>query len=201
VTFILLALLGCGGGHRYPGGGDLENQLEREVVALQQKTRALEDQLQTCGEGETALYAEVHQIFVGTEVRVAKDGRHLLIVLPADYAFGTDLHLRTEARMAFDLVGAALNAHPDAEVQITGHTEDRMLNGEELAEFGDMYGMGFVMSSRIRNALVHDFGVRTERIVIATAGQGQPIADNDTPLGQRMNRRVVVRIDEPGRAP
>ncbi|TNE87164.1 MAG: OmpA family protein [Deltaproteobacteria bacterium] len=197
----LLLAMGCAPRHAYPGGGDLEDQLEREVVALQQKTRMLETALETCGEGETKMYAAIHQIFAGSEVIVDKHGRYTIITLPADYAFGSEMTLRSEARMAFDLLALVLKENPDVDVSITGHTETRMLNAAELERFGDLWGLGFFMASSLRNVLVEEFSIPARRFVVGSAGGGRPVSDNDTEHGQRANRRLVVTLDEPARAP
>lgn len=199
MIWLALLLVGCGG-YR-DNGRSLEDQLEREVVALHQKARTLEAALETCGEGETQLYTAVHQIFAGSEVVVEKHGRFTTITLPAHYAFGSELTLRDEARMAFDLVSTVLQSNPDVKVQITGHTEQRMLSGKELVRFGDLWGLGYTMASTLRNELVDQFDIETSRFIVASAGPGQPLADNDTELGQRTNRRIVVHLDEPARAP
>ena len=79
----LLLGVACAPRHTYPGGGELEDQLEREVVALQQKSRSLEAALATCGEAESRLYTNVHQIFAGSEAVVSREGRFTSITLPA----------------------------------------------------------------------------------------------------------------------
>lgn len=198
---MLLWCLACAPRHAYPGGGDLEDQLEREVVALQQKSRALSAALETCGEEESSLFTNVHQIFAGSEVEVSRRGRFTSVTLPAHYAFGSELTLRTEARMAFDLLSMVLKENPGATVQITGHTEVRMLSQEEKDRFGDALGLGFFLARTVHDALVLDFGVEPARVVIASAGDQRPVTENDTRAGQRVNRRVVILIDEPVRAP
>jgi outer membrane protein OmpA-like peptidoglycan-associated protein len=198
---VLLLAVACAPRHNYPGGGGLEDQLEREVVALQQKARSLESALATCGEEESRLYTNVHQIFAGSEAVVSREGRFTSVTLPAHYAFGSEVTLRREARMAFDLLSMVLEETPGATLQITGHTESRMLTSQEQAQFADMMGLGFFMARTLRDALVEDFGVEASRVVVASVGAERPVAENDTPAGQRANRRVVVLIDEPVLAP
>ena len=103
--------------------------------------------------------------------------------------------------MAFDLLSMVLKETPGATIQITGHTETRMLSAQEVTQFQDMMGLGVFMARSLRDALVEDFGVEASRVVIASAGSERPVAENDTPAGQRANRRLVVLIDEPVRVP
>lgn len=71
-------------------------------------------------------------------------------------------------------------------VRLTGHTDDR---GSEAAN--DLMGLGRAWSTSL--LLVAD-GLQAERIELATAGERQPIAPNDTPEGRAANRRVTADL-------
>ena len=45
-------------------------------------------------------------------------------------------------------------------------------------------------AASVKNELVKSFGVNGDRLVTDGAGEGQPVAANDTPANKALNRRV-----------
>lgn len=72
-------------------------------------------------------------------------------------------------------------------LRLTGHTDDR---GTPAAN--DLMGLGRAWSTSL---LLVAEGVQAERIELASAGEREPIAPNDTPEGRAANRRVTADVE------
>lgn len=198
--FLLIALLGCPKPTTYPDGRGIEGQLEREIIALTERTKQLEAENRLCAEGgkPAPLYAELHQILVSKEVTVATTGAVTVVTMPETHLFGADsVSIREEAYVTLDLLGTALAAHRDLSVVIEGHTAD--IAPTLLAKsYPDLTDLGYFRATLVADVLEDRFGVPPEMVTLATRGPYKPIASNDTVAGQAKNARVVVMIYPPG---
>ena len=198
MRLLLLLLLGaCGAPRSGPG---LHDQLEREVIALHQKVRSLEEALETCDQQESSpdpIHRELHQILSGTRVDVRREGRVTVLVFPADLVFRDDLALREEARMPLDLLATALAKHEGHRVLVEGHTDDRAPTGALGQRYPDNWALSHARARAVARSLIEDFGVDEARFTLVARAHHDPVATNDTEAGQRRNRRIVVRLETP----
>ncbi len=80
-------------------------------------------------------------------------------------------------------IAAILNEVPDVKVKIVGHTD---ADGADAANLD----LSKRRAASVKNELVKSFGVNGDRLVTDGAGEGQPVAPNDTPANKALNRRV-----------
>mgnify|MGYP002387898519 FL=1 len=80
-------------------------------------------------------------------------------------------------------IAAILNEVPDVKVKIVGHTDS---DGADAANLD----LSKRRAASVKNELVKSFGVNGDRLVTDGAGEGQPVAANDTPANKALNRRV-----------
>ncbi len=199
-ALISVLLLGCPKPTVYPDGRGIEGQLEREIIALTERTRQLEAESRQCAEGgkPAPLYAELRQIIVSKEVTVASTGVVTTVTLPETHLFGADgVSIREEAYVTLDLLGSALASHRDLSVVIEGHTSD-VAPPLIAKDYADLTDVGYFRATLVADALETKFGVPPEMVTLATRGPYKPIASNDTVAGQTKNARVVVLIYPPG---
>ena len=194
----LLLAVGCA------KSSQLEKQLESEVIALQYKVRSLEQLAKTCsGDGPgDRLFAELNQVFNGSEVAVKKRGRITILEMPVTYLFSERrLDVRDEAKMGLDLLATALNLNPKHSIRLEGHAAQGPVpaNAPRFADDNWMYT--FVQAHALLDILVDDFGVSENRFTLISRSSHQPISDNDTESGKTKNRRIVVFIYPPGMNP
>ena len=84
-------------------------------------------------------------------------------------------------------VAEKLSEYPNATARIEGHTDNtgpRQLN-ERLS---------LARANSVKSALVNDYNVDASRLTTEGFAWDQPIADNNTPEGRAMNRRVFATI-------
>lgn len=185
----------------YPDGRGIEGQLEREIVALQQRLRTLEDEARTCRDGTRtdAVYAELHQVLSGNDVELSHQGVVTIVSMPEAHLFGSDgASIRDEARVTLDLLATVLNKHGKHLVVVEGHTADVAPSAQLARRYPSLVDLSYSRAASIVRVLVDRFGVREERFTIAARGPHAPVASNDTPAGQALNRRIVVYIYPPG---
>ena len=79
-----------------------------------------------------------------------------------------------------------LAAFPDAQVEVQGHTDDIGSDASNLALSQDRADsvLAYLVSS----------GVDAERLTAVGYGETVPVADNETPEGRQINRRVVFEV-------
>ncbi|MEY2924156.1 MAG: hypothetical protein RLZZ337_704 [Bacteroidota bacterium] len=90
--------------------------------------------------------------------------------------------IKTESFVILDSLVTILNANPNLRVQIEGHTDNQ---GDADANID--------LSQKRANALKRylvEKGIGTARLTPVGYGETKPIADNETPEGRALNRRV-----------
>lgn len=78
--------------------------------------------------------------------------------------------------------------HPGAKMIVEGHSDSvgRMTDNQRLS---------LKRAEAVRRYLIDQEGIAPERLEARGLGEIEPIADNATPEGRQLNRRVVIRIE------
>ncbi|MCB9780653.1 MAG: OmpA family protein [Alphaproteobacteria bacterium] len=180
-----------------PKDAELIRSLDAEIIAVRQKNAMLQAELANCSEGEleSDLYAQLTQVFSGTEVWVAREGARSVVVIPGSVLFRPgETTIREEATMVLDLLATALKLHPDTQAWIIGHTDDHALSGTLKRKYDDNWGLSTARARAFMDRLVTDFEMDPDRFTVAGRGPSDPIDVNDTPEGRERNRRIVVVV-------
>jgi len=189
----LLVGVACGAGKTY----NLEEQLEREVIALNQTVRKLKVEAANCSDaGADTIYSDLTQIFKGSEVTVARKAGVTIVTLPVSHLFADaySLRFREEAQMTLDLLSTALKLHPQHEITVEGHTNDKVLPSDLVRRYGSHLDLSFQYAAAVMQRMSDSYQVDDTRFSVAARGQWAPIASNDVTSGQDRNQRVTVRI-------
>ena len=195
---LLLPFTGCA---IFQSGGpsdqqQLVAQLDREVMALTDMNRRLEEKAASCDEAQADdIYAELHQAFNYSEVTVERDGAVTLVQIPGEQLFAPgSVRVRQEAEMVLDLLSTALMSHPGRKVMVVGHTDDQPIN---TRQYPSNWELSSARAAAFTRALAEEYNVDTTTFTVGGRAHLDPIADNATPEGRASNRRIVVHI-QPG---
>ena len=94
--------------------------------------------------------------------------------------------LKPESKIVLDQVVQVLNTYPDHKISIIGHTDNVGLEAKnEILS---------IERARTCYKYLVAKGVSPVRIIIGGMGEKAPIADNDTPEGRSLNRRVEFKL-------
>lgn len=121
------------------------------------------------------------------DAAVERQGDKLYVALPSGVLFDVDRDkVRTEARNSLVTAADVLVKYPDTYVTVEGHTDSSGSHdyNQSLSERRAM---------RVRDVLVES-GVPAGRLSVRGYGETDPIADNATPEGRQLNRRVQLEI-------
>lgn len=180
----------------------LIGQLDREIIALKQKVKILEERLGGCATGGEPgpIYPELVQVFAGTPVTVERSGATTVVTIPGDLLFATpgDVAVREEAEFALDLLATALKLHMDVQVTLVGHTDSDPPPRQALKLYPSNWELSSARALAVTRALVEGHGVPYTRFTVAGRADLDPLTGNDTPEGRATNRRVVAHLS-PGK--
>lgn len=106
-----------------------------------------------------------------------------------DVTFARDSdELDATAQRTLGEVGRALLEHPDASVELNGHTDST-----GSATYNESLAMR--RAQAIRDFLTANFpGLSASRFQLESFGENRPVADNDTESGRGQNRRVEITL-------
>jgi outer membrane protein OmpA-like peptidoglycan-associated protein len=103
------------------------------------------------------------------------------------FAAGAAL-IAPESQNALDELSKDLAACPEAVVHIEGYTDS---DGDERANLA----LSVARAEAVVEALILR-RISPDRLYAVGYGEANPIADNTTPAGRRLNRRIVVTIPD-----
>lgn len=123
----------------------------------------------------------------GTGVEVLREGDNLLVRMPAGLTFAYDrAEVQPQFRPTLDQVAAVLRDNPQTLIDIYGHTD-------ATGAAGYNQGLSERRAGSVANYL-SAAGIDPRRMATRGFGLTQPIADNRTPEGQALNRRVELKV-------
>jgi outer membrane protein OmpA-like peptidoglycan-associated protein len=132
---------------------------------------------------EAKLRAELQ----GTGVSVTRIGDNITLNMPGNVTFDTDSSaLRPQFFGVLNSVGKVLTEYDKTVVEVAGHTD---------STGSDSYNMQ--LSQRRANTVgeyLYTQGIMDQRIMSVGMGEHHPIADNSTPEGRQLNRRVEITL-------
>lgn len=196
VPLSVLVLLPTGCFSAGMGNDKLVHQLDREIIACRERVERLEASQNWDSDEPSPIYAELVQIFAGSEVAVDRQGPVTRVTFSAALLFAArSLRIRSEAGMYLDLMSTALDLHPDFAIEVRGHTDDTPTGG---GYFPTNWELSAARAAAVARELIDEYEVEPARVTISGRGAFEPVADNDTPEGRAANRRVEVYIIPPG---
>lgn len=127
-------------------------------------------------------------------VRVDEDG-NLEITLESDVTFGSgQTALTTEGKRSIQSLKSLLTGKYGAyQLRIVGHTDSEPLQ-KTKPKFHDNRGLGAERALEVTRFMETSMGIDPKRMVSASRGEHEPVADNKTEAGRRKNRRVEVVV-------
>ena len=167
------------------------------VVGLLTKGDKLQNALIGAGVGALAgggvgYYMDVQEKklrdrMAGTGVTVTRMGDNITLNMPSNITFALNsADLNQQFFNALDGVSMVLKEYDKTVIEVAGHTD---------SSGSDQYNQA--LSERRAQAVagyLGSHGVKTQRLITVGAGEGHPIASNDTEQGRSQNRRVELTI-------
>jgi outer membrane protein OmpA-like peptidoglycan-associated protein len=137
--------------------------------------------------------AAMEQATKGTGVSVSQTAdNQLKLDIPSDFSFDSGRYaIKPNMRPILNRFATTLNQNPVTTVKIIGHTDN---TGSDAINSP----LSVNRASATRDYLIAH-GVAMNRISIDGRGSHAPIADNMTPAGRAMNRRVEIFVAEAAR--
>jgi outer membrane protein OmpA-like peptidoglycan-associated protein len=121
------------------------------------------------------------------EADVVRQGDRLYVALPSGILFDVDKdRVNPEAQNSLATAADILIKYPDTYVTVEGHTDST--GSHEYNQ-----GLSERRAMRVQDVLIRS-GVPPGRLSIRGYGETDPIADNSTPEGRQLNRRVQFEI-------
>jgi chemotaxis protein MotB len=179
---------------------------EQELINLQVRRQDLQQALQESNlqlamlrevETETKRRNEIYAQFVGRLQDMIDAGQlsvnirngRIVIELPNNILFDSGrADLNKGGRQALTQVAGILAQFRDRRFQVEGHTDDRPIHSAR-------YPSNWELSAARALAVVHllvQVGVDSRNLSAAGFGEYQPRADNASPQGRQLNRRIEI---------
>jgi outer membrane protein OmpA-like peptidoglycan-associated protein len=131
--------------------------------------------------------AKLREQLVNTGVQVVRQGDHIVLSMPGNITFATDsANLNSGFYSVLDSVALVLNEYDKTLIEIAGHTDNTGTDAynQELAVRRANGVADYLRSRKILAMRVEAFGL----------GEQYPVADNSTPEGRQLNRRVELTL-------
>ncbi len=179
----------------------LVNKLDREIIALQQQTKYLEQAAEDCTDQAAPpdeLHMELHQVFSYMGIEVTREGRSTKLTLPGNELFAPgSVRIRDEAEKYLDLLATALDLHPEHGIHVEGHTDDTPITGRLAKTYPTNWELSSARAAAIAVHLAKEYSLSASRFTVAGRAHYSPLADNSTTEGRALNRRVIFTITPP----
>lgn len=176
--------------------------MNAELLEASGKIGSLETEVQALGQerdeirvrfAELRLKLESDLESRNVEIEQLK-GNMTVIRLASDILFDPgSAALKDVGRDALALIADALNAFPDRQISLEGHTDSVPISERLQPVYATNWELSTARAARAVRYL-QSRGVTPERIRVVGYGQYRPVADNDDPALRALNRRLEIML-------
>jgi outer membrane protein OmpA-like peptidoglycan-associated protein len=167
---------------------EAENQTEQaeqaRQAALSQSQEAEREKQEAIRQKEelrARLLAQLNQV-----LQTRDTARGLIVSMPDVLFAFNKYNLKPEARERLAKISGIVMAYPDLKLQVEGHTDS--IGSEEYNQT-----LSEKRASSVRAYLISS-GVKPDHVTAEGYGKANPVADNSSPTGRKLNRRVDMVV-------
>ncbi len=160
---------------------DAQNQLAQAQLATQQAEQEKNEAIQQKEQMRQRLQAQLNQV-----LQTRDSARGLIVSMP-DVLFDFNKYtLKPEAREKLAKISGIVLAYPDLKLNIEGYT-DSIGSDQYNLELSDK------RANSVKGYLISQ-GVKPDNVSSTGFGKADPVADNSTAAGRKLNRRVEMVV-------
>ncbi len=115
-----------------------------------------------------------------------------IILRPQFKILSAELSTNDQAQLA--PVVARLRELKIIHIYLTGHTDNVRIRPRARHLFADNYALSLARAHSVEQYLVRALNLAPDQTTLTAKGPDEPIADNQTPEGRALNRRVELRV-------
>lgn len=178
--------------------GDIKDSVNKDSKSIEKMSdKELKKKLEAVGEKESEkiseqIEKEIEKKNLGNVVNVDFNGQYVEITMNGALLFNPGkAKLKAEAEPVLEKLSEILQRYADHDIEVQGHTDNvpqksrRFENNDVLSMYRALYVADYIRGhAKIDPAKIYSSG----------RGEYDPIADNSTPEGRAMNRRVTIKI-------
>ncbi len=180
--------------------GETVSEDVAESAAADAEAEALEEAMEKLAEAEmeeSEALAEMIQEAVdekdmNREIDIEFTAQYVQLTLKGSLLFDSgSTELKPDALPVLDQVGVILERYAQSTIEIEGHTDNVPMSGAKYSN-NDELSSGRALS--VFNYLLSTANLDPAMVKHSGRGEYVPVADNSTPEGRTMNRRVEIKI-------
>ncbi len=174
--------------------GDVVSEDVAEAVEeLKEAIEELEQaQMEESEQMAEAIQEAIDERDLGKEIDVEFTSQYVQLTLKGSLLFDSgSTELKADVLPVLDQVGVILQRYPGSVIEIEGHTDNVPMSGAKYSN-NDELSSGRALS--VFNYLLSITNLDPALVKHSGRGEYVPVADNSTPEGRTMNRRVEIKI-------
>ena len=174
--------------------GDVVSEDVAEAVEeLKEAIEELEQaQMEESEQMAEAIQEAIDERDLGKEIDVEFTSQYVQLTLKGSLLFDSgSTELKADVLPVLDQVGVILQRYPGSIIEIEGHTDNVPMSGAKYSN-NDEVSSGRAVS--VCNYLLSITNLDPALVKHSGRGEYVPVADNSTPEGRTMNRRVEIKI-------
>jgi chemotaxis protein MotB len=102
--------------------------------------------------------------------------------------------LSERGRALLTRVAATLRSIEDRNIVVEGHTDSTPLTGDSLARWGSNWELSTARATHVVRFLSESCEVPGDHLIASGRAAFEPLGDNETPRGRRLNRRIELTL-------
>jgi chemotaxis protein MotB len=173
--------------------------LEEEYANTQTLLNASQNKLKTMSqiEAETKkrneIYArfvkQLHKMIDAGQLSVSIEKGRIVLNLPNNVLFATGhASVNPEGKKVLQQIASVLKEFKDRKFQVEGHTDNVPIKS---ARYPSNWELSTARALNVVHLMIQE-GIEPQNISAAGYGEFQPRADNSTPEGRKLNRRIEI---------
>jgi chemotaxis protein MotB len=161
---------------------DLRKLLQQQREAVENLRKKMADALVGFNSNELQVFIKNGRVYVSLQES---------LLFPSGSAV-----VNPKGKQALGTLSQVLNANPDINVVVEGHTDSVPIHGK----YEDNWALSTARANAIARILIDNYQVDPTRIVASGRSKFEPVDTNDTPEGRQRNRRTEIilapKLDE-----
>jgi chemotaxis protein MotB len=173
----------------------LSGQVEQYRSEANSAEKIRQDRARTTREMEVRLRDALKDGVSAGSILIASDADRVQLRLAESALFDSGgLEINAGGREMLKNIARVATGGPVREVEVQGHTDNVPIGPRLAKTFPSNWELSTTRASRIARFLVDEAGIASGSVSATGFADTRPVADNDTPEGRALNRRIEISL-------